>query len=262
MNKYKNSLPTAHAYQKQKTPPLLKWTFWMACLLPGIACASWYDQKLEGWYYFEDPSASPTKEKLTPQQADTLLAIESKQLKQLLSLALISPTTENVEQYVRAQKKLMQQSSNFAQSWGKILLEHPELGEFLTTPTSTYGILAKRSEDLRQRKELLKTLSQSHFLIFFYKGKDPLAAKAADVAQLFASTNGWKYKAVSLDGVGLSQFQEFEIDKGISKILGVEASPSFYIINPVDNQAFPVGAGMISVSELQANIVTQMEDSQ
>lgn len=223
--------------------------------------SSWYDQKLEGWYYFEDLSPPSSKERITPEQADELLVIESQKLKQLLSLALISPTPENVEQYIRAQRSWIKQSSTFAQIWGKILLEYPELGEFLTTPTSTYGILSKRAQDLKQREELLQKLSETHFLLFFFKGQDPLAAKALEVAQLFASTNSWQFKAVSLDGNGLSQLREFEIDKGISESLGVRASPSFYIINPTSNQAYPVGAGLISVSELESNIEMQLGEA-
>lgn len=239
----------------------MKWTLGILFFLPCIVSASsWYDQKLEGWYYFEDQSAPRNEEKLTPEQADGLIVAETKRLKQLLSLALISPTTENVEQYVRAQRSVVQQSSTFSQTWGRVLLEHPELSEALTTPTSTYGILSKRAYELKQREDLLQKLSKNHFLIFFFKGKDLLAEKALEVAQLFASTNGWKFRAVSLDGTGFPHFNEFEIDKGISKGLGVKASPSFYIINPTDNQAYPVGAGLISVSELEANIVTQLRE--
>jgi len=233
----------------------------LASLIPLAASASWYDQKLEGWYYFEDQQANSEKPPLTPEEADEFLTTESHQLKQLLSLALVSPTKENVENYIRDQRRWIQQSNTFAQAWGKILLEHPELGESLTTPTSTYGILAKKAYDLKQRVELLQTLSKNYFLVFFYKGQDPLAQKVAEVAHLFASTNGWRYRAVSLDGIGLPQLKEFELDKGISQSFGVHVSPSFYVVNPAENQVYPVGAGLISVSELEANIETQLGDS-
>ena len=87
-----------------------------------IAYPSWYDQKLEGWYYFEDPSISRSEEKLTPEQADEVILVESRKLKQLLSLALVSPTPENVEHYIRAQRGWIQKSALFSQAWGKLLL--------------------------------------------------------------------------------------------------------------------------------------------
>jgi conjugal transfer pilus assembly protein TraF len=222
--------------------------------------ASWYDQKLEGWYYFEDQQSPAEKPPLSHEEAEEFLDAEKHKLKQLLSLAIVSPTKDNVENYIRHQRRWIQQSNTFAQSWGKILLDHPELGEFLNTPTSSYGILAKKAHDLKRRVELLQTLSKNYFLLLFFKGQDPLAQKVAEVAQLFAATNGWKYRAVSLDGVGLSQLKEFEVDKGLSQTFRVQASPSLFIVNPTENQAYPVGAGLISVSELEANIETQLGD--
>ena len=44
---------------------------------------------------------------------------------------------------------------------------------------------------------------------------------------MFASLNGWIIKEVSLDGKGVSSLLEFEVDKGISQNIGVEATPSF-----------------------------------
>lgn len=221
--------------------------------------ASWYDQKLEGWYYFEDPEA-PISDTLsiTPQQAEDLISLESKRLKQLLSLAIISPTDENVKIYIEAQRKWISQSNLFAQTWGKTLLNHPEIGDFLTTPTSSYGILTKKSHDLETRKELLHKLSKDYFLLFFFKSTDPYSEKVVEVVQLFATTNNWKYKAVSLDGHGLRNLPAFEADKGISAYFGLQVTPSIFIVNPTDNQAYPVGAGLVTVSEIEQNIETQV----
>ncbi len=228
---------------------------------PVHVFGSWYEQKLEGWYYFQDPKASQedSVKSASPEEAENYLVIESHKLKQLLSLAIVSPTPENVENYIRAQKLWMGKSGQFAQMWGKVLLENPELSDLLTTPTSSYGVLAKREIDLKNRKALLHTLSKDHFLLFFFKGADPYSQKASEVAQLFASTNNWKLKAVSLDNLGTSELQNFETDKGISEHFNVQTTPSFFIVNPAENQAYPVGVGMISVSEIEENIQKQLD---
>lgn len=233
--------------------PFLK-TLLLALSAPLFLLGSWYDQKLEGWYYFEEQKSAEEKPPITPEEADAHLLLESHKLKQLLSLALLVPTPENVKNYIQKQCKWIQQSNKFAEIWGKTLLDHPELGDFLATPTSNYGILAKRAFHLQQRKDLLKTLSQNYFLLLFFKGKDPFAEKMADVVQLFASVNGWKYKAVSLDGIMIPQIETCEMDKGISHYFNISATPSLYIVDPVKKQFYPVGAGLISVSEIEANI--------
>ncbi|MBX9744371.1 MAG: conjugal transfer protein TraF [Chlamydiales bacterium] len=222
------------------------------------ASSSWYEGKLEGWYYFED-RASEVEEKvqLTPEQAEGILQAEKRNLAQLLALALIVPTSENVEQYMREQKKWIDQSGRFAGEWGKLILEHPLMGEFFKNPTTSYGILAKRESDLQKRKILLAKLAKDHFLLFFFQGGDLFSRKAAEVVKLFADLNQWKVKAVSLDGLGLSEYPDFELDKGISAVMGVKASPSLFVVNPFENTVVPVGAGLVTVTDIEENIEIQ-----
>ena len=220
------------------------------------ADAPWYDQKLEGWYYFEEKAEKPP---LNAHEAECILELEKVVLKKMLSLALLDPTTENVESYISAQKQVLDQSSNFAATWGKVLLEKPFLGDFLANPTSNYGILAKREFDLKKKKALMQKLSKEYFLLVFFRGKEYSSEKAAEVASLFGSTNGWKVKAISLDGIGTPGLTDFEVDKGLSVNMGVQVTPSMFIVNPKENKAFPVGAGLISVNEIEQNIENQLK---
>lgn len=237
----------------------------LSSLLLLITCpftlfASWYNQKLEGWYYFEEQTEHREQQAISPEEADEFVSLASKKLKQLLSLALVCPSPENVASYMESQRQWMAQAGSFAKEWGKVLLDFPELGDFLTTPTSSYGILAQRDHDLQKRRQLLQKLSKDFFLIFFFKGKDPLSQKVASIVELFATSHDWKYRAVSLDGIGIPNLTSFEIDKGISQNFNVRVSPSFYIANPTNNEIYPVGAGLMSVSELEENIQNQMEE--
>lgn len=228
-----------------------------ASLRSNVFAASWYDQKLEGWYYFEDQEKPKETSPITIESAEEILEVEKRKLKKFLALALLDPSTENVETYIQAQGRLINQSAKFADTWGKVLLNKPLLGNFLQNPTTSYGILAKRESDLRQRKTLIQELSKDCFLLLFFKGKDPLSEKAAEVALLFGRMNNWKIRAVSLDGEGLQNLSHFEIDKGLSAHLAVQAAPSFYAIYPSENKVYPVGAGLISVSDLEQNIELQ-----
>lgn len=235
-------------------------TIFFFCYLGALQATSWYDQKLEGWYYFQELESEEVKEKpASLDEAEEVLELEKRHLKKLLSLALLVPTSENVESYLREQNRWVNQSAQFADTWGTVLLQKPFLGDFLLNPTTNYGVLAKRDADLNKRKELLQSLSKTCFLLFFFRGKDPFSEKAAEIGNLFASLNHWTVKAISLDGHGAKNLKDFEIDKGISQNIGVEATPSFFVVNPFENKVFPVGAGLISVSDLEQNIETQLE---
>lgn len=225
----------------------------------SISAASWYDQKLEGWYYFEENERKEEeKAQITIDSAEAILEGEKRLLKKLLALALLVPTSENVKAYMETQKLWTDQSAKFADAWGKVILDTPSLSDFIQTPTTGYGISAKRETDLKQRKVLLQNLSGSCFLLFFFKGNDPLSEKAAEVALLFSEINGWQLKSVSLDGAGLEALSEFEKDKGISENLNVQVSPSFYVVCPKENMVYPVGAGLIAVSDIEQNIEIQL----
>lgn len=222
-----------------------------------LATSTWYEQKLEGWYYFEERTHQDQDASLSPQEAEAILFEEKRKLVQMLSLALLVPSPKNVEEYMREQKRWLEKSSSFAGQWGKIILTDPLLGEFFRNPTTSYGIHAKRENDLRARKQLLQTLSKTHFLLFAFQGNDLFSRQAAEVVKLFAGMNQWKVKALSLDGVGLEEFPEFEIDRGMSKAIGVRVSPSLFVIDPEGNRVVPIGAGLVSVSDIEENIELQ-----
>ena len=123
----------------------------------------------------------------TLDEAEEVLELEKRHLKKLLSFALLVPTPENVENYLEKQNRWVNQSAKFADTWGKVLLQKPNLGDFLINPTTNYGVLAKRDADLTKRKALLQKLSKTCFLLFFFRGKDPFSEKAAEIGNLFAS---------------------------------------------------------------------------
>ena len=224
-----------------------------------LSADSWYDTKLEGWYYFQDNERSD-KHDLTKEEAEEILSEEKTTLKQLLSLALLAPSATNVENYLKEQKKWLDQSARFANMWQKVLLTQPLLGDFLTNPTTSFGIQARKDLELQRKKQLLKRLSETRFLLFLFRGQDSFSQKAAEVVQLFASMNGWKVKAVSLDGYPVEPFANYEVDNGISQALGNTVTPSMFVIDPSTAQAAPVGVGLISVSQLEANIESQFQE--
>ena len=239
-----------------------KTLFLLLLILPffSLEGSSWYEQKLQGWYYFEEQEEQGEKRKkeISPEEAVLILEEKKKELAQQLSLALLVPTPTNVEKYIRLQKRFLNQSQLFAENWGKVLLENPALGDFLENPTTSYGILAKRALEQKNTADFLKQLSDRYFLLFFFKGKDPLAELVYEVAKLFSSLHGWQIKAVSLDGISLKGIPSIELDKGLSERIGVKETPSLFAVDPANKAIYPVGAGMLSVTEIEKNIQLQL----
>jgi hypothetical protein len=159
-----------------------------------FAALSWYEEKLEGWYYFQEEPAA----ELMPSEADELLEYEKQHLKELLSLALIEPTPENVRHFVDAQEKWARQSAFFADTWG----------DLSTAP-----------------------VANTHFLLFCFRGQDPDSIAAAATVQRFAHAHHLVLKGISLDGIGMEGIS-WEKDQGMAENLGVKKTPSLYVVDP------------------------------
>lgn len=241
---------------------------------------SWYEKKLEGWYYFDSKDSKSKKKSLpesedvnfedinTPELAEKVLEIEKKKLQQKLALALLSAKPEHVQDYMAAQKAWVKRSETFALQWGHALLKRPDLSSELEVPTTSFGIQAKKAVDNQKRKELCQRLSKDHFFLLFFRGEDPFAYGAYKTARAFAALHGWQVRAVSLDGKSFQSREEsldFEIDRGLSRYFNVEMSPAFFAVQPGDSieeaRAYPIGIGLISVSDLEKNIELQLGES-
>jgi len=235
--------------------------FFLLCSLPLFPSSpSWYGEKLQGWYYFEEALSQEKKDlkPTTPEEAIHFAKIEKKRLKALLALALMDPTEENIRNYLQRQKKWIDQSVIFSQAWTKSLMAHPLLGDHLENPTSSYGIKIRKAMEKAKKTAFLKKASDNHFLLFFFKGKEVFSQKAGEMLSLFAEEYGWQIKALSLDEEAISSFPQFECDQGMSQLIGVEVTPSFFAIDPQKNKIYPVGAGLLSLSQLEDLLFSQI----
>lgn len=170
-----------------------------------LASASWYDQKMEGWYYFED---AEKQQNISPEEAEEAMSAEREYLKELLSLAVLVPTQDNVANYIREQKRWSEQSTLFANAW---------------------------VEAAREPKA-----EETQFLLLCFNGKYERAKEAADAAQAEAVARNLQIKGVALDGVLLEGF-DCVPDQGISKRLNL--SEGLYLVDPSQNQIIPFEAG-------------------
>ncbi len=196
----------------------------LSALNLGFASADWYARKLEGWYYFQEGDTQDTETPYCPEDALAILEEEKVKLQEALSLALLAPTQENIKNYVSESQRHLDRSAEFANAWGKALSE---------------------------KSPHLKPLSKTHFLLFCFRGQDPLSAKAAETATLFAKKNGWILKAVSLDGAGVESLESYECDQGIAKALDIRSTPSFYVVAPAQNKVILIGVNSASVPDLE-----------
>jgi len=62
------------------------------------------------------------------------------------------------------------------------------------------------------------------------------------------------------EGLDIDGYGTVERDREMSKIMGVEVTPSLFIVNPVENIVLPVGSGYISGDRIERNIERQIQN--
>jgi F plasmid transfer operon protein len=198
----------------------------LAAMNMGFASADWYTRKLEGWYYFQEGVAEEEVLPYCPEDAMAILEEEKTKLQEALSLALLTPSQENIKNYVAESQRHLDRSAQFADAWGKALSDNSP---------------------------------HRYFLLFCFLGQDPLSAKAAETAKIFTKKYGWSLRAVSLDGAGVEGLESFECDQGISKAVDIRSTPSFYAVDPEQNKVIFLGGDSASLSDLEQAMGAQNE---
>ena len=239
---------------------MMQWIkfFLIIILLVTKLFANFYEEnKIQGFYFFEDPKkAQEDKKPESPEEAVAMIQEKKMELYQLRCLALLSPTQENIIRYIEKQNAILKVAAEFAIEWQYALLDMPLLGDS-TNPTTHIGIDLRKKVEEAKKQTTLEALRKKYFLLFFCEGKEPYSEKVGEIVKIFSDITYWEVRAVSLNGIAVSSFPDFELDKGISKKYGVHEAPSFFIVNPDTMQSYPIGAGILSASDLIENIYKQ-----
>ncbi len=224
--------------------------------------ASWHDRKSEGWAWYEkkafEPEPTPLESTETPSE---ILSKAKKDLDEKLAIALLNPTLENVESYMKLQQKWVEQSAQFATAWNRALLHYPDLDQTVVSrPVSQYGLQLHKAEQQKKKEKFIFHLASDQGLMFFYEGRSPTSVAFAQVVKEFSQKYGWETLAISVDGEIIVDFPNSKIDNGISQTMGINVFPSLVVINPRKNSVTPIAYGLVSMDKIEENIEVQYQD--
>ncbi|CUI18199.1 Type IV conjugative transfer system pilus assembly protein TraF (plasmid) [Candidatus Protochlamydia naegleriophila] len=249
-----------------------RWALILVVLIHSFANAGWIDRKAEGWAWYEDLEKEEEKPETIPVQplpaavmkqslspSDELAQVK-KEMENSLAEAVLRPTTKSVGQYMEMQKKWVDQSGLFAQTWTHVLLEKPFLDETTKSPVSQYGIQVQKMMIQEKKETVIRQLAKERGLFFFYEGKKKASAAFALVVKAFAQRYQWEVFAVSLDQTKLEGFKNNQQDNGISRGFAVEITPSLYVVNPKTHEVVPIAFGLITIQQIENNILLQFTE--
>ncbi|MES2353136.1 MAG: conjugal transfer protein TraF [Pseudomonadota bacterium] len=228
----------------------------------GIEESYWQRQK-DGWFWYRDPPAATKKlepekkpETLTDKQK-SLADFEAMQktLEELKKIAIMTQADGDIKAYMLYQQVVMNKSSNFADSWQRLVWTDPSLDYALHgRPTTNFGLDVYDAERKRAEQRTVSELAQTHGLFFFFRSDCPYCHRFAPVLKRFEQTYGIRVFPISLDGRGLPEFPVSVTDNGIAARLNVTTVPALYLATPLAKEIQPIGFGVMAESEIAERI--------
>ncbi len=221
----------------------------------------WKDRCGEGWAWYHDflEPQKPKEPKLEiSKDPKVVLAIAKEDLERSLSKAILEPSDENIVAYISMQKKWVDQAKNFAYTWQRVILEHPELAEL--SPTTQYGAQVKKAFDYENRKKLINKLAKSSSLLFIYEGRHPFSQAFGTVVKQFSLDYDWDVQPISIDGIILREFPQSIADTEIAHEMELNTFPALFAVNHTTRKATPLAFGMETISQIEDNVILQFQE--
>lgn len=237
--------------------------------------ADFYKKHGEGWFWYKDPPIlyepeeplerkehSPAKQPASPAARAMLeMAAFKKKLEELKVLALVQPTSENVENYMRVQKEMVDRSDRFSKTWAQVVLSNADLNPEVVSPTAQYARHVQNEMDTTHKEKTINTLSKTYGLIYFFKGNCPYCTGFAPIVKMFSEKYNWNVLAISLDGSSSDVFPEVRPDNGIATALDIQSVPALIAYNSETNDVIPISYAMSSLDQLENNVMTLVGDA-
>ena len=230
--------------------------------VPFETKAGFFDRKAEGWHWYETKKEEK-KEKEEQKQQSVSLQIsptqwvenQKKLLNESLNLALFQPSFENVKNYQILQKKMMDRSEIFSEMWQRVLFSTPSLDENTKFPITQVGRHAYLDIQRRKKSELIKKISKSYGLFFFFKGDCAYCHVFAPIVKQFSKKHNIEIIAISLDGGKVKEFPNSIQNNGAAQKLEIKAVPALIAVNPSTQKILPISYGVNSIEDLENRLL-------
>ena len=232
--------------------------------VPGVADSEpprYWQGRSEGWFWYRDPPEpqAPVSRRPIETRPSELVAFEAMQrrLEDLKRIAVMNPTDQHLQAYMRYQRMVMDKSQTFAERWQRLLWQVPDLDYSLNgRPTNAMALQVydeqRRSDDAR----VVQALAERHALLFLFRADCPFCHRFAPILKRFEQRHGLRVYAVSLDGSTLPEFPDARADNGLSQRLQTRSVPALFLSQPQRREIRPVGVGLMSETELLERIAT------
>lgn len=218
-----------------------------------------------GFNWYPDPKEEIKRQEKnkTEQKPKTIYEMTTldeikKELDRLKGQAVVNPTEANVLAFLKAQNFVMDKASLFADVSRRVVWANPEVNYAARSPTVSFARDRAKSRTDAKRDENLKSLAETHGILFFARSDCDFCHDEAPILKAFSLKTGMPVLTVSLDGKPIPLFPDAKPDNGISMLAsngnGIQTVPAMFLIDRKTRQMVPLGTGVIASDELAERI--------
>lgn len=226
----------------------------------------YYEKNKEGWFWHKTKDQIKIKKKKrekkmvqAPASPHQKAVQEIEGIKQktheLLSVAVLDPTEENLVDFMAHQKKLLDMSDRFRKAWELALVVNPDLDYTADHPISTIALQAKNKENYLQQINEINQIGQEAGIYFIFSSTCPYCVEQAKVLKRFENTYGISVFPLTINGEGLNEYPNPGNGRQMADRLDIRRTPSLILVYPQEDKMLPLASGLVTEDELIRRII-------
>ncbi len=211
-----------------------------------------------GWHFYCDNDEKEI-ENNQPQNSkealDKLSAIKQ-QITESKALAVLHPSAENVENYIRLQRQQLDMASSFADQWQRVLWQKPEIDYNFTRPVASIAKRIWLDKRKNEENDNLAKLAKRYGIFYIYRSDCMFCRGYTPILKSFAQAHNITVKAIAQDGIIIPQWPDSLINRGQINTLGLDnyPVPATLLFDNKTKNITPIGFGLLSEQELKERI--------
>lgn len=162
---------------------------------------------------------------------------------------------EDMRIFVALSDYWLRESTKFGRLFQKAMLVYPQYDYTVTHPTSAVGTALSDEIHAAKRQAAIRKLSQTHGLLFFYRGSNPYDARQIPILLNFAARFNLNLIPFAVDGVIPRDLVEISRkDSGQAQALKVSFFPALLLVNPKTKITAPIAYGLTTQDVLEQRL--------
>lgn len=225
----------------------------------------YYEKNKEGWFWHKTKKQIKKKKKIEKKIIQAPASPHQKAVQQvegikektqeLLSMAIVDPTEENLVDFMAHQKKLLDMSDRFRKAWELALLTNADLDYTADHPISTIALQAKNREAYLQQIQQINQIGQEAGIYFIFASTCPYCVEQAKVLKRFENSYGISVFPLTINGEGLSEYPYPDDGRVMANGLNIRKTPTLILAYPGEDKMLPLASGLVTEDELIRRIL-------